>query len=162
MLMPHRTRRLSSTIVAGFVALVAPCFPSSAQGETVYGTTLPNMVTSVYGGVYPNTSPHYDAIDFQTGADGVLWVDQNVDFHTSTLSNVFTSTKFSSTGGRVSASLLGTDEFVTPVNGRELIVQKFALDNVNLTTSDGSTGGVTLKIQGPGVSTRPCRLPTPR
>ncbi len=150
MLMPHRTRRLSSTIVAGFVALVAPCFPSSASGETVYGTTLPNMVTSVYGGVYPNTSPHYDAIDFQTGADGVLWVDQNVDFHTSTLSNVFTSTKFSSTGGRVSASLLGTDEFVTPVNGRELIVQKFALDNVNLTTSDGSTGGVTLKIQGPG------------
>ena len=47
-------------------------------------------------------------------------------------------------------------------NDRELIVRKFALDNVNLTTSDGSTGGVTLKIQGLGGATRPCRWPTPR
>lgn len=148
MLMLHRSRTTSSTIAAGFLALVAPCFSCSARGETVYGTTLDAMVTSVYGAIYPNTTPYHDAIDFQTGDGGVLWVDQNVDFHAGTLSNVFTSTKFSSTGGRVSASLLGTDEFLTPVNNRELIVQKFALDNVNLTTSDGSTGGVTLKIQG--------------
>jgi hypothetical protein len=130
------------------MALAASWAPREALGETVYGSTLNNMVTTVYGAIYPNTSPHYDAIDFQTGDGGVLWVDQNVDFNGSTLSNVFTSTKFSSTGGRVSASLLGTDAFLTPVNGREFIVQKFALDNVNLTTSDGSTGGVTLKIQG--------------
>ena len=150
MLVPHRSRTNSSTIVAGFLALIAPCFPSSARGETVYGTTLNNNVTNIYGTIYPNSTPHYDAIDFQTGNGGVLSVDQNVDFNGSNLSNVFTSTKFSSTSGRVSASLLGTDEFFTPVNDRELIVRKFALDNVNLTTSDGSTGGVTLKIQGVG------------
>ena len=162
MLVPHRSRTNSSTIVAGFLALIAPCFPSSARGETVYGTTLNNNVTNIYGTIYPNSTPHYDAIDFQTGNGGVLSVDQNVDFNGSNLSNVFTSTKFSSTSGRVSASLLGTDEFFTPVNDRELIVRKFALDNVNLTTSDGSTGGVTLKIQGLGGATRPCRWPTPR
>ena len=149
MLVPHRSRT-NLTTVAGFLALIAPCFPSSARGETLYGATLDNNVTNIYGSIYPNSSPHRDAIDFQTGSGGVLSVDQNVDFNGSNLSNVFTSTKFSSTGGRVSASLIGTDEFFTPVNDRELIVQKFALDNVNLTTSDGSTGGVTLKIQGLG------------
>ncbi|MFM8890855.1 MAG: hypothetical protein ACKOTB_04375 [Planctomycetia bacterium] len=148
MLVSRRPGSFSSALLAASILLAASWGPRETLGETVYSTTLNNMVTTVFGAVYPNTSPHYDAIDFQTGDGGVLWVDQNVDFNGSTLSNVFTSTKFSSTGGRVSASLLGTDAFVTPIDGREFIVQKFALDNVNLTTSDGSTGGVTLKIQG--------------
>lgn len=147
MLSTLRPGTFFSALLAGSVALAAGG-PRTALGETLYGTTLDNSITNVYGAIFPNTSPHYDAIDFQTGDGGVLSVDQNVSFNGSTLSNVFTSTKFSSTGGRVSASLAGVDTFFTPVDGRELIVQKFALDNVNLTTSDGTTGGVTLKIQG--------------
>jgi hypothetical protein len=147
MLVILRSGSVSSVMTAVAVALAA-LSSRAALGETLYGTTLDNNVTNIYGSIFPNTTPHYDAIDFQTGEGGVLSVDQSVDFNGSTLSNVFTSTKFSSTGGRVSASLSGVDTFFTPVDGRELIVQKFALDNVNLTTSDGSTGGVTLKIQG--------------
>jgi|GEM_PF-2271859 len=145
-------RALQASNVTGFIAAAllpfAAAFP--AQAQTTYTTALPNMVSSIYGAIYPNTSPHYDAINFQTGDGTQLWVDQDVDFYGSTLSNVFTSTSFTSTGGRVSASLLGTDEFTTPVEGRTFIVRNFALDHVDFTTSGSSPGGVGLKIQGLG------------
>lgn len=126
--------------------------PPSASAQTTYNATLNNMVQNVYGAIFPNTSPHYDAINFATGNGTLLWVDQDVSFTGSTLSNVFTSTTFTSdTGARVSASMLGTDEMLTPVDGRTFIVQNFALDNVDFTTSTGNaTGDVGLRIQGPG------------
>ena len=132
----------------GLILLLACTGPSWALAETKYTTALNNSITTIYGAIYPNSSPHYDAIDFQTGDGSLLWVDQNVDFNGSALSNVFTSTSFTSTGGRVAASLQGTDEFFSPLNGRTFIVQNFALNNVDLTTSSGAVGDVELRIQG--------------
>lgn len=133
----------------GLSVLLAFVGPAMTLAETKYTTSLSNTVTNVYGAIFPNSSPHYDAIEFEVTNNGdLLWVDQNVSFNGSSLSNVFTSTTFTSTGGRVSASLLGTDTFISPVNGRTFIVQNFALNNVDLTTSSGATGDVELRIQG--------------
>jgi hypothetical protein len=80
MLATHRSGTISSALLAGAVVLTAWA-PRMGLGETLYGTTLDNNVTNIYGAIYPNTSPHYDAIDFQTGDGGVLSVDQDVDFN---------------------------------------------------------------------------------
>ena len=141
------TSQFPSFLTAALLPMTA-AFPAHAQ--TTYTTSLPAMVTTVYGAIYPNTSPHYDAINFQTGDGTLLQVDQDVSFTGSTLSNVFTSTTFTSTGGRVSAALLGTDDLTTPFDGRTFIVQNFALDHVDLTTSSANPGDVDLRIQGPG------------
>jgi len=124
--------------------------PQAVMAQTTYNATLYNNVTNIYGSIFPNTSPHYDAINFATGNGTKLDVDQDVSFSSSTLASVFTTTTFTSTGGRVAASMVGTDEFTTPVDGRTFIVQNFALDNVDLTTSNNTIGGVGLRIQGPG------------
>ncbi len=142
--LPRRT--LAGALALGVSALLAFSTPAGAQ--TTYNATLYNNVTNIYGAIFPNTSPHYDAINFATGNGTKLDVDQDVSFNGSTLANVFTSATFTSTGGRVAASMVGTDEFTTPVDGRTFIVQNFALDNVDFTTSNGTTGGVGLKIQG--------------
>jgi len=132
--------------VAAFLPLGAM---PSLQAQTTYTAGLPNMVTTVRGAVYPNTSPAYTAIEFQTGNNGVFWVDQNMSFNTDAINAVFTTTRFvSDSASRVSASLLGTDEFLDPVAGREFIVKNFALDNVDFSTGNGTTGDVKLMIQG--------------
>ena len=147
---PLSSRVTVAELALGILALLALYAPASVHAQTTYNATLNNTVTNIYGAIYPNTSPHYDAINFATGNGTLLWVDQDVSFNGSTLSNVFTSTTFTSTGGRVSASMLGTDEFITPVDGRTFIVQNFALDNVDFTTSSANLGDVGLRIQGPG------------
>ncbi|MCX6970854.1 MAG: PEP-CTERM sorting domain-containing protein [Verrucomicrobia bacterium] len=138
--------------MAGFVVAALACVlaSNSASAQTTYNATLDNEVELIYGAIFPNTSPHYDAINFATGNGTKLNVDQDVSFNGSALANVFTSTTFTSTGGRVSASMLGIDEFFTPVDGRTFIVQNFTLDNVDFTTSNSTTGDVGLRIQGPG------------
>jgi hypothetical protein len=143
---------IPSGTMAGFLAAALACVltSNSASAQTTYNATLDNEVELIYGAINPNTSPHYDAINFATGNGTKLDVDQNVSFSGSTLANVFTSTTFTSTGGRVSASMVGIDEFFTPVDGRTFIVQNFALDNVDFTTSNSTTGDVELRIQGPG------------
>ena len=143
-------RILAVILTSGIITALAVRSPGSASAETIYNATLDNEVALIYGAIYPNTSPHYDAINFATGNGTVLSVDQDVSFTGSTLSAVFTSTTFTSTGGRVSASMLGVDEFFTPVDGRTFVVQNFALNNVDFTTSSVATGGVELRIQGPG------------
>ena len=106
------------------------------------------MVTSIRGAIYPNTNPTYTGIEFQTGANGVLWVDQSASFSSDVLNGVFTTTRFvSDSNNRVSASLLGTDEFITPIEGRSLCVQNLFLDNVDFDTGSITPGAVQLKIQ---------------
>jgi hypothetical protein len=139
---PLRTSVLTLAAFLAFGAL------PSLQAQTTYNATLNNSITNIYGSIWPNSSPHYDAINFATGNGTLLYVDQNVDFNGSALSNVFTSTTFTSTGGRVAASILGTDELTNPVDGRTFIVKNFALENVDFTTSAGTIGDVELRIQG--------------
>jgi len=140
-------RTAAAALALGISVLIAFTTPAGAQ--TTYNATLDNVVQLIYGDITPNTSPHYDAVNFATGNGTVLKVDQNVDFYGSTLSNVFTSTTFTSTGGRVAASMVGVDwDYTTPVSGRTFIVKNFALSNVDFTTSNGTTGDVELRIQG--------------
>ncbi len=119
-----------------------------ARAQTTYTTSLPNMVTTVRGAVFPNTNPAYTAIEFQTGSNGVFWVDQNAEFTSDAINAVFTTTSFvSDSTNRVSASLLGTDEFITPVDGRIFAVQNFFLNNVDFDTGSTNPGTVKLEIQ---------------
>jgi hypothetical protein len=105
-------------------------------------------VTTIRGAVFPNTNPAYNAIEFQTGNNGVLWVDQNMSFDGDSINAVFTTTSFvSDSTNRVSASLLGTDEFITPIDGRVFVVQNFFLDNVDFDTGSTTPGAVQLEIQ---------------
>ena len=148
---PPSLKTTIAELALGFLALLSLSAPPSAWAQTTYNTALDNNITNIYGSIFPNTSPHYDAINFATGNGAMLDVDQDVSFTGGTLANVFTSTTFTSTGGRVAASMLGTDDLLTPVNGRTFIVQNFALDNVDFSTSTGNaTGDVGLRIQGPG------------
>jgi|694.fasta_scaffold109663_2 hypothetical protein len=122
--------------------------PPLANAQTTYVTGLPNMVTTIRGAVFPNTNPAYNAIEFQTGNNGVLWVDQNMSFDGDSINAVFTTTSFvSDSTNRVSASLLGTDEFITPIDGRVFVVQNFFLDNVDFDTGSTTPGAVQLEIQ---------------
>jgi hypothetical protein len=122
--------------------------PPLANAQTTYVTGLPNMVTTIRGAVFPNTNPAYNAIEFQTGNNGVLWVDQDMSFTSDAINTVFTTTSFvSDSTNRVSASLLGTDEFITPVDGRIFAVQNFFLNNVDFDTGSTTPGAVKLEIQ---------------
>jgi hypothetical protein len=122
--------------------------PPLANAQTTYVTGLPNMVTTIRGAVFPNTNPAYNAIEFQTGNNGVLWVDQNMSFNGDSINAVFTTTSFvSDSTNRVSASLLGTDEFIDPIDGRVFVVQNFFLNNVDFDTGSANPGAVQLEIQ---------------
>ncbi len=119
-----------------------------AHAQSTFTTSLNNMVTTVRGAVFPNTNPVYSAVEFQTGDNGVFWVDQDAFFNSDAINAVFTTTSFvSDSPNRVSASLLGTDEFITPTNGRILRVQNFHLNNVDFSTGTNSPGAVRLEIQ---------------
>ncbi len=132
----------------GMSVLLPLALPPSAHAQNTYTTSLNNMVTTVRGAVFPNTNPVYTAIEFQTGNNGVFWVDQDAEFTSDAINAVFTTTSFvSDSTNRVSASLLGTDEFITPTNGRILTVQNFFLNNVDFDTGTNTPGAVLLKIQ---------------
>jgi hypothetical protein len=130
------------------LAILFVSAPPLANAQTTYVTGLPNMVTTVRGSVFPNTNPAYTAIEFQTGSNGVFYVDQNTEFTSGAINAVFTTTSFvSDSTNRVSASLLGTDEFITPVDGRIFAVQNFFLNNVDFDTGSTTPGAVKLEIQ---------------
>jgi len=131
-----------------FLVLLLLAGAPSARAQNTYTTSLNNMVTTVRGAVFPNTNPAYTAIEFQTGSNGVFWVDQNAEFTSDAINAVFTTTSFvSDSTNRVSASLLGTDEFITPVDGRIFAVQNFFLNNVDFDTGSTTPGAVKLEIQ---------------
>jgi hypothetical protein len=130
------------------LAILFVSAPPLANAQTTYVTGLPNTVTTVRGAVFPNTNPAYTAIEFQTGNNGVLWVDQNMSFNGDSINAVFTTTSFvSDSTNRVSASLLGTDEFIDPIDGRVFVVQNFFLNNVDFDTGSANPGAVQLEIQ---------------
>jgi hypothetical protein len=143
----HIARRFQRTLAGIALSLLPIGVLVPAYGQTAYTTGLNNMVTAIRGDVFPNTNPVYTTIEFQTGANGVLWVDQNASFNND-IDEVFTTTRFvSDSNNRVSASLLGTDEFITPIDGRFLCVQNLFLKNVDLNTGSVTPGAVQLKIQ---------------
>ena len=109
---PPSLKTTIAELALGFLALLSLSAPPSAWAQTTYNTALDNNITNIYGSIFPNTSPHYDAINFATGNGAMLDVDQDVSFTGGTLAKVFTSTTFTSTGGRVAASMLGI--FVIP------------------------------------------------
>jgi len=138
----------ASALASASLAILFVSTPPLANAQTTYVAGLPNTVTTVRGAVFPNTNPAYTAIEFQTGNNGVFWVDQDAEFTSSAINAVFTTTSFvSDSTNRVSASLLGTDELITPVNGRIFAVQNFFLNNVDFDTGSTTPGAVKLEIQ---------------
>ena len=138
----------AAAFASASLAILFVSAPPLANAQTTYVTGLPNTVTTVRGAVFPNTNPAYTAIEFQTGNNGVFWVDQDAEFTSSAINAVFTTTSFvSDSTNRVSASLLGTDELITPVNGRIFAVQNFFLNNVDFDTGSTTPGAVKLEIQ---------------
>ncbi len=132
----------------GVLALLLLALLPAARAQSTYTTGLPNSAISVRGAIFPNTNPAYTAIEFQTGTNGVFWVDQDTAFNSDAINAVFTTTSFvSDSTNRVSASLLGTDEFFTPTNGRVFVVKNFFLNNVDFNTGSSGLGDVQLEIQ---------------
>ncbi len=113
---------------------------SATQAQTTLQTGAANFVSLIRGQNFPVTDPvAYNAVELETTAGNLLYVDQDASLQSGGSFTIFTSMSWVS-ATRVSASLLGCDEMTTPVGGRRLIVQGLSLANVDLDTANVQIG----------------------
>lgn len=112
----------------------------STRAQGTYQTSASDFVTLIQGQNFPVTSPiKYNAVELYTAGSNTLYVDEDVSIQSGGLQLIFSSMTWDATS-RVSAVLLGCDEFTTPITGRKLYIQNMALTNVDLNTANVQVG----------------------
>jgi hypothetical protein len=121
-------------------ALLALGALPAAQAQTTYYTGAANFISLIRGANFPVTDPvKYNAVEMDTAAGNLLYVDDDMDFRNGGSYSIFTSMSWVA-ASRVSASLLGCDEMTIPVPKRTLVVRNLALTNVDLNADNVQLG----------------------